>query len=235
MSVLRNLSIDWRWPRSCRRSTAAGASATIAAAPPGEADIILGRPMARAPSSPQIPDQQFLEKEVAAAPPRRLNQIERVSPAPHTRGIDDNKVTTVISVLWNSPIDRRRPRTSLRSTGAGTIRDDTSGIGTLRGHSTPPLNVRFAIHQRAVPEADGRSRCGLLDEPLGQCLGQRRDGELLLVTEDRAYSAQNLSDARPSQARCVRLAPALDNRLNEPHGVRAAGGIRRGSTEPWPP
>jgi transposase InsO family protein len=35
----------------------------------------------------------------------------------------------------------------------------------------------------------------LLDEPLRQCLGQCGDGELLLVTEDRAHSAQNLSNA----------------------------------------
>jgi Transposase, Mutator family len=45
-----------------------------------------------------------------------------------------------------------------------------------------------------------RSRRHLLDEPLRQRLGQRRDGELLLVTEDRAYSAQNLSDADDARA-----------------------------------
>jgi transposase InsO family protein len=51
------------------------------------------------------------------------------------------------------------------------------------------LRSRQPIHQRAVPETDGRSRRHLLDEPLGQRLGQRRDEELLLVTEDRACSA----------------------------------------------
>src|SRR4051812_12088139 len=35
-----------------------------------------------------------------------------------------------------------------------------------------------------------RSRCRLFDEPIGQHLGQRRHGELLLVAQDRANSAQ---------------------------------------------
>ena len=41
MSVLRNLAIDRRRPRSWLRSAGAGTSATIAAARPGEADIIV--------------------------------------------------------------------------------------------------------------------------------------------------------------------------------------------------
>ena len=45
---------------------------------------------------------------------------------------------------------------------------------------------------RAVPEADGRSRRRLLDEPFGQRLGQCSDGKLLLVIEDRAFSAGTL-------------------------------------------
>ena len=40
--------------------------------------------------------------------------------------------------------------------------------------------------------ADQRRR--LLDEPIGQRLGQRGDGELLLVAQDRADSAQNVSN-----------------------------------------
>ena len=51
-------------------------------------------------------------------------------------------------------------------------------------------------HQRAIPEADGRSRRRLFDEPFGQRLGQCRDGELLLVVEDRAHRAQNVPDPR---------------------------------------
>ena len=49
-------------------------------------------------------------------------------------------------------------------------------------------------------KADGRSRCRLLNEPLRQRLGQRCDGELLLLDEDRAHSAQNLSDT-PDRAK----------------------------------
>jgi putative transposase len=51
---------------------------------------------------------------------------------------------------------------------------------------------RQPVHQRAVPEADGRSRRRLLDEPFGQCLGQRGDGELLLLAEDGAHGPQDL-------------------------------------------
>ncbi len=61
------------------------------------------------------------------------------------------------------------------------------------------LRPRQPIYQRAVPEADGRPRRHLLDEPLRQRLGQCGDGELLLVTEDRAHRTQDVSDTRPSQ------------------------------------
>ena len=52
------------------------------------------------------------------------------------------------------------------------------------GCAAASLRSRQPIHQRAVPAADGRSRRRLLDEPLGQRLGQRGDGELLLFAED---------------------------------------------------
>ena len=51
------------------------------------------------------------------------------------------------------------------------------------------------IYQRAVPEADGRSRRHLLDEPFRQRLGQCSDGELLLLAQDRAHSTQDVSHA----------------------------------------
>ena len=38
--------------------------------------------------------------------------------------------------------------------------------------------------ERAVPAPDGRQRHRLQHEPIRQCLGQRGDGELLLVAED---------------------------------------------------
>ena len=58
------------------------------------------------------------------------------------------------------------------------------------------LRPGIAIYQRAVPAADGRSRYHLFDEPVGQCLGQCCDGELLLVAENRADSSQGLQDER---------------------------------------
>ncbi len=47
-----------------------------------------------------------------------------------------------------------------------------------------PLGSGQPVHQRAVPTADSRQRCDLQHEPLGQCLGQCYDGELLLIAED---------------------------------------------------
>jgi hypothetical protein len=40
------------------------------------------------------------------------------------------------------------------------------------------------IPQRTVPAADGRSQRHLFDEPVGQCLEQHRDGDILLDIED---------------------------------------------------
>ena len=86
--------------------------------------------------------------------------------------------------------------------------------------------------------ADQRRR--LFDEPIRQRLGQRRDGELLLVAQDRANSAQNLSDARRGKSRCVRLhrallqpkASSLDDRISEPYGVRDEGWISLSGCHP---
>ena len=86
------------------------------------------------------------------------------------------------------------------------------------------LRSRQPVHQRAVPAADGRARRRLLDEPLRQRLGQRGDGELLLVAQDRAHGAQDLPHPGRGQGRCVRLhrallqsaATALDDRLSQP-------------------
>ena len=51
----------------------------------------------------------------------------------------------------------------------------------------------MAIWRRGKPDAlDVRSRRRLLDEPLGQRLGQCSDGELLLIAEDRTDRAENV-------------------------------------------
>src|SRR6202163_4040397 len=101
------------------------------------------------------------------------------------------------------------------------------------GRAAASFRSRQPIHQRAVPAADGRSRRGLLDEPVRQRLGQRGDGELLLVVEDRANYAQNVPNEGRRQGRRLRLyrallqseTPTLDDRIFEPYGVRAAGWI----------
>jgi len=43
----------------------------------------------------------------------------------------------------------------------------------------------------------------------GKCLGQCRDGELLLLAKDREDGSQDVSNPRPGQGRCVRLHRAL--------------------------
>jgi putative transposase len=80
------------------------------------------------------------------------------------------------------------------------------------------------VHQRAVPTADGRQRHRLQHEPIRQRLGQRGDGELLLVAEDRACRPQNISDKKRGQSGCVRLHRAVlqcdpasfDDRIPQP-------------------
>ena len=54
-----------------------------------------------------------------------------------------------------------------------------------------------------------RQRHRLQHEPIRQRLGQRGDGELLLVAEDRANGTQNLPHQERGQSRCVRLHRAV--------------------------
>ena len=61
------------------------------------------------------------------------------------------------------------------------------------------------VRKRTVPAPDGRQRHRLQHESVRQRLGQRGDGELLLVAEDRTHQAQNLSHQERGQSRCVRL------------------------------
>ena len=101
--------------------------------------------------------------------------------------------------------------------------------------SAASLRPRQPIHQRAVPAADGRQRGHLLDEPVGQRLGQRGDGELLFLAEDRARRPQNLPHAQSCQGRGVRLhrtllqsdPTALDLGVSQPHGLRVPSGERQ--------
>jgi transposase InsO family protein len=61
------------------------------------------------------------------------------------------------------------------------------------------------IQQRAVPAVDGRSQRRLLNEPVRQRLGQRGDGKLLLVVENRTDWAQNVPNEGRRQGRRLRL------------------------------
>jgi hypothetical protein len=56
-----------------------------------------------------------------------------------------------------------------------------------RGRPDAPVHhwISPAKRQRSLPAADGRQRNGLQHEPVGQRLGQRGNGGLLLLAEDR--------------------------------------------------
>jgi len=73
------------------------------------------------------------------------------------------------------------------------------------GGSDASLGSGQPIRQRTVPASDGRQRHRLQHEPVRQRLGQRGDGEFLLVIEDRADCAQNVPDEGPRQGRRLRL------------------------------
>src|SRR5262249_41692913 len=97
---------------------------------------------------------------------------------------------------------RRRSATCFswpRPDEAGAARDRAAKLKAERDIlrcAAASLRSRQPIHQRAVPATDGRSRRCLFDEPFRQRLGQRRNGELLLLAEDRTHGAQNLPHAR---------------------------------------
>jgi putative transposase len=70
---------------------------------------------------------------------------------------------------------------------------DDGGLAARQGHApASSLGPGLAIHKRAVSAASGRQRHHLLDEPGRERLGQFRDGELLLVAEDRTDQPQGL-------------------------------------------
>src|ERR1700722_16348136 len=93
---------------------------------------------------------------------------------------------------------RRRPLLTPRGWLVDECRDDVpvrhrrSGDGDLATRQArcacSSLRSRQPIHQRAVPEADDGSRRHLLNEPFRKCLGQRGDGELLLLAQDGAHA-----------------------------------------------
>jgi putative transposase len=83
----------------------------------------------------------------------------------------------------------------------------------------------MAVWRRGKPnELLHHSDQGSQHEQVRQCVGQRGDGKLLLVAEDRAHRRQNISHQERGQSRCVRLHRAVlqcdpasfDDRIPQP-------------------
>ena len=147
------------------------------------------------------------ERQVAAVAPNVLDRSFE-APAPNRKWIADfTYVWTAEGWLYVAAVvdlfSRRVVGWSMSAAMTAQLVTDALVMAIWRTGQTrraaASLRSRQPVHQRAVPEADVRSRCRLLDEPFRQRLGQCGDGELLLLAEDRAHSAQNVSHARPSQ------------------------------------
>src|ERR1700678_1384466 len=81
--------------------------------------------------------------------------------------------------------------------GQGQMKPEQLEIAQLKREVLKLKAERDILKKAAAYFAvDGRSRRHLLDEPFGERLGQRSDGELLLLAEDRTHSSQDLSDER---------------------------------------
>ena len=115
----------------------------------------------------------------------------------------------------------------MRLVGGGPIRrigpDNVGGIGLVRYRTEP----RSVMGGRVVQgEALHETICAA--DAVGQRLGQRGDGELLLIAQKRADCPQGLPDKRPGAGRCVRLCRTLlepnlaplDHWLCQPYGIR---------------
>ena len=135
------------------------------------------------------------ERQAAAVAPNVLDRSFEAA-APNRKWIADfTYVWTAEGWLYVAAVidlfSRRVVGWSMSASDDGAARHRCPGDGDLAARqarcAAASLRSRQPIHQRTVPAADGRQRRHLLDEPLGQRLGQCRDGELLLVAEDRAH------------------------------------------------
>ena len=179
------------------------------------------------PRRRRLPPDLGARQAAAVAP----NVLDRAfaAPAPNRRWIADfTYVWTAEGWLYVAAVidlfSRRVVGWSMSAAMTAQFVTDAHGDGDLAAGqarcAVASLRSRQPIHQRAVPAADGGSRRRLLDEPLRQCLGQRGDGELLLVAEDGTDRPQDLQDERRGQGRRIRLhrtllqseAPALSLR-----------------------
>ena len=148
------------------------------------------------------------ERQVAAVAPNVLNRIFE-APAPNRKWIADfTYVWTAEGWLYVAAVidlfSRRAVGWSMSAEMTAQLVTDALVMAIWRRGKPDALlhhsDRGSPVYQRAVPEADVRSRRCLLDEPFGQRLGQCGDGELLLLAQDRADSTQDISDARPSQS-----------------------------------
>ncbi len=143
------------------------------------------------------------ERQAAAVAPNVLNRTFE-APAPNRKWIADfTYVWTAEGWLYVAAVvdlfSRRVVGWSMSTAMTAQLVTDALVMAIWRRGKPNALlhhsDRGSPIHQRAVPKANVRSRRRLLDEPFRQRLGQCRDGELLLLAENRAHSTQNLSDA----------------------------------------
>jgi len=153
------------------------------------------------------------ERQASAVAPNVLDRSFE-APAPNRRWIADfTYVWTAEGWLYVAAVvdlfSRRVVGWSMQTAMTAQLVTDALVMAIWRRGKPDALvrsfRSRQLIHQRAVPAADGRSRRRLLDEPLGQRVGQCGDGELLLVAQDRAHRTQDISIKERSEGRRVRL------------------------------
>ena len=149
------------------------------------------------------------ERQVAAVAPNVLDRSFE-APAPNRKWIADfTYVWTVEGWLYVAAVIDLFSGWSMSAAMTAQLVTDALVMAIWRRGKPDALlhhsDPRQPIHQRAVPEVDGRSRRRLLDEPFSQRLGQCGDGKLLLVAQDRADNSQNISNQGGTQGRRVRL------------------------------
>ena len=144
------------------------------------------------------------ERQVAAVAPNVLDRTFE-APAPNRKWIADfTYVWTAEGWLYVAAVvdlfSRRVVGSSMNAARTAQLVTDALVMAIWQtGRAAASFRSRQPIHQRAVPAIDGRSRRRLLDEQVRQRLGQRGDGELLLVVEDRADRAQNVPNEERRQ------------------------------------
>jgi hypothetical protein len=108
----------------------------------------------------------------------------------------------------------KHPLTRLTTSDTARMDRVAEPARTVDGYVSERKQAQVAI--RIVPAIDGRPRHRLFDEPLRQRLGQCRDGELLLVAQNRTNSVQDLSNTRQANADVFDYIERFYNRASPP-------------------